>query len=74
MIGQALNRVDGPLKVAGRATYAYEQWGPPASLRVHRRRDDRQRQHHPDRHRERRTRTRRKDGDDPSQCPRAGCP
>src|SRR4051812_46623321 len=24
MIGQALNRVDGPLKVAGRATYAYE--------------------------------------------------
>ncbi|MFB6707699.1 molybdopterin cofactor-binding domain-containing protein [Streptomyces sp. NPDC056333] len=27
MIGQALNRVDGPLKVAGRATYAYEQWG-----------------------------------------------
>ncbi|MFE3901225.1 molybdopterin cofactor-binding domain-containing protein [Streptomyces sp. NPDC059153] len=26
MIGQALNRVDGPLKVSGRATYAYEQW------------------------------------------------
>ena len=26
MIGQALNRVDGPLKVAGRATYAYEHW------------------------------------------------
>lgn len=24
MIGQALNRVDGPLKVSGRATYAYE--------------------------------------------------
>jgi xanthine dehydrogenase YagR molybdenum-binding subunit len=31
VIGQALNRVDGPLKVAGRATYAYEHWddGPP---------------------------------------------
>ena len=26
MIGQTLNRVDGPLKVAGRATYAYEHW------------------------------------------------
>jgi xanthine dehydrogenase YagR molybdenum-binding subunit len=26
MIGQAMNRVDGPLKVAGRATYAYEHW------------------------------------------------
>ncbi|MCI2418487.1 xanthine dehydrogenase family protein molybdopterin-binding subunit [Saccharopolyspora sp. K220] len=26
MIGEALNRVDGPLKVAGQATYAYEQW------------------------------------------------
>ncbi|MFI6490205.1 xanthine dehydrogenase family protein molybdopterin-binding subunit [Streptomyces sp. NPDC050564] len=26
MIGQALNRVDGPLKVAGRATFAYEHW------------------------------------------------
>ena len=26
MIGQALTRVDGPLKVAGRATYAYEHW------------------------------------------------
>ncbi|MGW9173663.1 molybdopterin cofactor-binding domain-containing protein [Streptomyces decoyicus] len=26
MIGQALNRVDGPLKVAGRAPYAYEHW------------------------------------------------
>jgi xanthine dehydrogenase YagR molybdenum-binding subunit len=26
MIGQALNRVDGPLKVTGRATYAYEHW------------------------------------------------
>ncbi|SCK13162.1 xanthine dehydrogenase family protein molybdopterin-binding subunit [Streptomyces sp. WMMB 322] len=26
MIGQALNRVDGPRKVAGRATYAYEHW------------------------------------------------
>jgi xanthine dehydrogenase YagR molybdenum-binding subunit len=31
MIGQPLNRVDGPLKVAGQATYAYEEWeaGPP---------------------------------------------
>jgi xanthine dehydrogenase YagR molybdenum-binding subunit len=28
MIGQALNRVDGPLKVAGRAPYAYEHWAP----------------------------------------------
>src|SRR5712671_5312484 len=26
LIGQPINRVDGPLKVAGRATYAYEQW------------------------------------------------
>lgn len=26
MIGQPLNRVDGPLKVSGRATYAYEEW------------------------------------------------
>jgi xanthine dehydrogenase YagR molybdenum-binding subunit len=26
MIGQPINRVDGPLKVAGRATYAYEHW------------------------------------------------
>ncbi len=26
MIGQPLNRVDGPLKVTGRATYAYEHW------------------------------------------------
>ncbi|MFD5394213.1 molybdopterin cofactor-binding domain-containing protein [Streptomyces sp. NPDC127097] len=26
MLGQPLNRVDGPLKVSGRATYAYEYW------------------------------------------------
>jgi xanthine dehydrogenase YagR molybdenum-binding subunit len=26
MIGQPINRVDGPLKVTGRATYAYEPW------------------------------------------------
>ena len=26
MIGQPINRVDGPLKVTGRAAYAYEQW------------------------------------------------
>ncbi|MEN3266701.1 MAG: xanthine dehydrogenase YagR molybdenum-binding subunit [Pseudonocardia sp.] len=26
MIGQALDRVDGPAKVAGQATYAYEHW------------------------------------------------
>lgn len=26
MIGQGLNRVDGPRKVTGRATYAYEYW------------------------------------------------
>jgi xanthine dehydrogenase YagR molybdenum-binding subunit len=26
MIGQPINRVDGPLKVAGRAPYAYEHW------------------------------------------------
>ncbi|MGW1884717.1 xanthine dehydrogenase family protein molybdopterin-binding subunit [Streptomyces sp. NPDC001970] len=26
MIGQAVNRVDGPLKATGRATYAYEHW------------------------------------------------
>jgi xanthine dehydrogenase YagR molybdenum-binding subunit len=24
MIGEPINRVDGPLKVTGRATYAYE--------------------------------------------------
>jgi xanthine dehydrogenase YagR molybdenum-binding subunit len=26
LIGQPINRVDGPLKVTGRATYAYEHW------------------------------------------------
>src|SRR5919201_5049548 len=26
MIGHAINRVDGPLKTTGRATYAYEHW------------------------------------------------
>jgi xanthine dehydrogenase YagR molybdenum-binding subunit len=26
MIGQPINRVDGPLKVSGQATYAYEHW------------------------------------------------
>jgi xanthine dehydrogenase YagR molybdenum-binding subunit len=26
MIGEPINRVDGPLKVSGRATYAYEHW------------------------------------------------
>jgi xanthine dehydrogenase YagR molybdenum-binding subunit len=26
MIGEPINRVDGPLKVTGRATYAYEHW------------------------------------------------
>src|SRR5262245_60605766 len=26
MTGQPVNRVDGPLKVSGRATYAYEHW------------------------------------------------
>ena len=26
MIGQPINRIDGPLKVAGRAAYAYEHW------------------------------------------------
>jgi xanthine dehydrogenase YagR molybdenum-binding subunit len=26
LIGQPINRVDGPLKVSGRATYAYEHW------------------------------------------------
>ena len=26
MIGQPINRVDGPLKVTGKATYAYEHW------------------------------------------------
>ena len=31
MIGQPLNRVDGPLKVTGRATYAYEHWERSAS-------------------------------------------
>jgi xanthine dehydrogenase YagR molybdenum-binding subunit len=28
MMGQPINRVDGPLKVRGRATYAYEHWNP----------------------------------------------
>jgi xanthine dehydrogenase YagR molybdenum-binding subunit len=27
MIGKPIDRVDGPLKVSGRATYAYEHWG-----------------------------------------------
>src|ERR1700737_3668694 len=26
MIGKPVNRVDGPLKVSGQATYAYEHW------------------------------------------------
>ena len=26
MIGQPINRIDGPLKVTGRATYAAEHW------------------------------------------------
>ncbi len=26
IIGQPINRIDGPLKVSGRATYAYEHW------------------------------------------------
>ena len=26
MIGQPVNRVDGPLKASGQATYAYEHW------------------------------------------------
>ena len=26
MIGQPINRIDGPLKVTGRATYAVEHW------------------------------------------------
>jgi xanthine dehydrogenase YagR molybdenum-binding subunit len=30
MTGQPINRVDGPLKVSGRATYAYEHWNPDA--------------------------------------------
>ena len=25
-VGQPINRVDGPLKVSGKATYAYEHW------------------------------------------------
>ena len=27
MIGAPVSRVDGPLKVSGRATYSYEEWG-----------------------------------------------
>jgi xanthine dehydrogenase YagR molybdenum-binding subunit len=27
LIGSPINRVDGPLKVTGRATYSYEEWG-----------------------------------------------
>src|SRR5687767_11853692 len=27
MIGQGISRIDGPFKVTGQATYAYEQWG-----------------------------------------------
>src|SRR2546426_5906213 len=26
LIGQPINRIDGPLKVSGKATYAYEHW------------------------------------------------
>jgi xanthine dehydrogenase YagR molybdenum-binding subunit len=32
MIGQPINRVDGPAKVTGRATYAYESWQDEAPL------------------------------------------
>ena len=32
MIGQPINRVDGPVKVTGRATYAYEYWQGEAPL------------------------------------------
>ena len=74
MIGQPVNRVDGPLKVAGRATYAYEYWeaGQPlygfivgATIGKGRitRIDT-----------ERRTCTRRAPGDDPSQRPGARHP
>ena len=28
MTGQPINRIDGPLKVSGQATYAYEHWNP----------------------------------------------
>ena len=50
-----LDRVDGPLKVTGRATYAVRALARarPAALRLHRRRHDRQRPHHADRHRPR---------------------
>jgi xanthine dehydrogenase YagR molybdenum-binding subunit len=30
MTGRPIHRVDGPLKVSGRATYAYEHWNPDA--------------------------------------------
>jgi len=32
MIGQPIRRVDGPVKVTGRATYAYEYWQDEAPL------------------------------------------
>jgi xanthine dehydrogenase YagR molybdenum-binding subunit len=32
MIGQTISRVDGPVKVTGRATYAYEYWQDEAPL------------------------------------------
>ena len=32
MIGQPISRVDGPVKVTGRATYAYEYWQDEAPL------------------------------------------
>ena len=32
MIGQPISRVDGPVKVTGRATYAYEYWHDEAPL------------------------------------------
>jgi CO/xanthine dehydrogenase Mo-binding subunit len=41
MIGHALDRVDGPLKVTGRATYASSTGTPANRCTVHRRRDDR---------------------------------
>src|SRR5260370_18466579 len=37
MIGQPISRVDGPVKVTGRATYAYEYWqdeAPPYAVTV----------------------------------------
>ena len=51
IIGQAIDRIDGPAKVTGAAPYAGDSRGRPHGLRLHRHRHDRLRPHHRHRHR-----------------------